>query len=108
MRSRAGAGNVPAAGNVPDADGNVSEADGGNVSSPARLMDKIDPQDERAPDLLARLLDAAGGNVAPGAADVAPIQVLLAQAAISTSTSCRSSARSQRAQCRSSGGTSHG
>ena len=84
------AGNAPAAGNVPDAGGDVS------------------PRAGPDPDLLARLTEAAGGNVAPGAVDVAPIQVLLAQAAISTSTSCRSSARSQRAQCRSSGGTSHG
>ena len=32
-----------------------------------------------APDLLAGLTDAAGGNVAPGAADITPIQVLLAK-----------------------------
>ena len=57
---RRAAGNVPT--NVPSA-GNVPEADGGNVSSPARLMDKTESQDERAPGLLARLTEAADGNV---------------------------------------------
>jgi hypothetical protein len=32
----------------------------------------------KGPDLLARLTDATGGNVAPGAVDVAPIRTLLA------------------------------
>jgi hypothetical protein len=44
-------------------------------------IDKIESEGApilSSPDLLARLTDAAGGNVAPGAVDVAPIQVLLA------------------------------
>ena len=52
------------------------------VTRDAAPIDKIDS--ERAsilssrPLLLASLIEAAGGNVAPGAVDVAPIQVLLA------------------------------
>jgi hypothetical protein len=52
------------------------------VTRDAAPIDKIDS--ERAsilssrPLLLANLIDAAGGNVVPGAVDVAPIQVLLA------------------------------
>jgi hypothetical protein len=81
MRNVAGnvAGNAPAAGNV----SHETLHPEGNVSAP---IDKIAPEpapilsmlpDTATAELLARLTDAADGNVA-GAVDVAPIQTLLA------------------------------